>query len=229
MAASEGVECLVRYGLSGRVAWFAGEDGPDAPSRGDAVVVRTVRGLELGEMLVVEAPRGRAGEDSVGPFRVLRRAGDDDLTRAREADALRESRFDLCRGIVEHEGWPLELVDVEPLLDFSTVLIVLPLDELDPAPIRARFRVSCDFDVHVEPVGDEPVVAEPTASASSGRCGDCDCGSGGCSKAAAKTRADGPATASGSGSCATKPHGAGCSSCGVAAWKSAARRQDPPA
>lgn len=230
MEPSGGVEYLVRYGLSGRVAWFAGEAGPDAPSRGHAVVVRTLRGLELGELLSVDAPRGRAGEDSVGPFRVLRRAEDEDLARAREADALRGPRFDLCRRIVEEEGWPLELVDVEPLLDFSTVLLVLPLGDLDPAPVRARFRVSCDFDVHVEPVGDEPAAEpEPAPSAASNRCGDCSCGAGGCSSGGSKkTRADAPAAAA--GPCATQSHG-GCSSCGVAARKkaAAARRETPPA
>ncbi|MDG3004638.1 hypothetical protein [Paludisphaera mucosa] len=212
-------ECLVRYGLAGRVGWFTLESGLAAPGRGEAVVIRTSRGVELGEVLTADAGRGRAGEDSVGAFRVLRRADADDFARGGEAGRLRGPRFDLCRRIVEEEGWPLELVDVEPLLDLSTVLHVLAFDELDPAPIRARFRVSCDFDVHVESPGDPPAAAEDAPAPAAGRCGDCDCGGGGCSKKKApRTRADAAEAAPGPSPCATSS-GSGCSSCGVAAWR----------
>lgn len=209
-----GAECLVRYGLAGRVSWFAADE--PAPGRGEAVVLRTPRGVELGEVLKAEPSKSRAGEDSVGAFRVLRPAGPADLELAAEAGRLRDARFDLCRRIADEEGWPLELVDVEPLLDLSTVLHVLPLGDLDPAPVRARFRVSCDFDVHVEPLGDAP---EPAPAPAPGRCGDCDCGGGDCSRKAAKARADAPESP-------PKPVGgcgSGCSSCGVAALRAGAK------
>ena len=209
-------ECLVRYGLAGRVSWFAADE--PAPGRGEAVVLRTPRGMELGEVLKAEPSKARAGEDSVGVFRVLRPADPADLERAAEAGRLRDARFDLCRRIVDEEGWPLELVDVEPLLDLSTVLHVLPLGDLDPAPVRARFRVSCDFDVHLESLGDEPE-PEPAPAPAAGRCGDCDCGGGPCSRKAAKARADAPGpTPKPAGGC-----GSGCSSCGVAALRAGAR------
>ncbi|WP_337175796.1 PSP1 C-terminal domain-containing protein [Paludisphaera sp.] len=187
-----GVECLVRHGLAGRVGWFAA-DAP-APTRGEAVVLRTSRGIELGEVLKAEPSRARAGEDSIGVFRVLRAATPADLELAREAERLRDARFDLCRRVVDEEGWPLELVDVEPLLDLSTVLHVLSWDEYDPAMVRARFRVSGDFDVHVEALGDDPApdpAPEPP-------------------KAKAKA----------GGGCGT---GSGCSSCGVAAMRAGNR------
>lgn len=213
--ATEG-ECLIRYGVTGRVAWFAAEPGFD---RGDLVVVRTLRGLELGEALVIEAVgRGRSGSDSVGSFRVLRRADADDRDTARRAEELRGPRFELCRRIVEAEGWPLELVDVEPLLDLSTVLLVLPFEAFDPAPIRARFRVTCDFDVHIEDLAEGAEEVAPAEPASPGRCGDCDCGGGGCSRKAAKVRADGAEKRP--SPCSTGSH-SGCSSCGVAAVRKA--------
>ncbi|WP_165250943.1 PSP1 C-terminal domain-containing protein [Paludisphaera soli] len=225
-----GAECLVRYGLAGRVGWFAADDGPTPlPARGESVVVRSSRGVELGEVLAGESPgRGRAGEDSVGAFRVLRRADADDQARAHEAERLRERRFDLCRRIADEAGWPLELVDVEPLLDFSTVLHVLTFDDLDPAPIRARYRMSCDFDVFIEDLTDGSAAGatatEPEAEpAAAGRCGDCDCGGGGCSRKAAKlqTRADAAETLPKPGGGCSTASGGGCSSCGVSAWKKA--------
>ena len=223
-------ECLVRYGLAGHVGWFAlGSDlGPTPPERGETVVIRTRRGVELGELLSV-APegRGRAGEDSLGAFRVLRTADADDVARARQADQLRGPRFDLCRGIVEEAGWPLELVDVEPLLDLGTVLHVLAADDLDPAPVRARFRVSCDFDVFVEALGAASLPESPEPPATPGRCGDCDCGGGGCSRKAARTRADAPeAPPKPSPSPCSTSTGAGCASCGVSAWKAKAKEKE---
>jgi hypothetical protein len=174
-------ECLVRHGLAGRVGWYAA-DAP-APGRGEAVVLRTSRGVELGEVLKVEPSKARAGEDSIGVFRVLRAAEPADLELAQDVERLRDARFDLCRRVVEEAGWALELVDVEPLLDLSTVLHVLPLEEFDPALVRARFRMSGDFDVHVETLGDEPATApapEPEPEAAGG----CGTGCGSCGVAA---------------------------------------------
>jgi len=211
-----GAECLVRYGLAGRVAWFAA-DAPEA--RGATVVVRSGRGLELGEVLAAEAAgKGRAGEDSAGVFRVLRRADADDLHLAGRAEGLRAARFEECRRIAEEAGWPLEVVDVEPLLDLATVLHVLAFDAIDPAPIRARYRVACDYDVFLEDLAAGEPEPEPEPAPKAGRCGDCDCGGGGCSKKAARVRPDAAQAppAPGGGGCST---GGGCSSCGASAWK----------
>jgi hypothetical protein len=160
----------------------------------------------LGEVLVVSgAPDGsgrrRAAEDSIGRFRVIRPAAAADLALGREAERLREARFHDCLRIVREAGWPMELIDVEPLLDLTTVLHYLGGDGLDLGPVRARFRAVCDFDVDFEDLAEpSPTPAEPAPDPADrkGGCGDCDCGSGGCS-----TRAD-------------SAH-SGCSGCGVAA------------
>jgi hypothetical protein len=223
-------DCLVRYGLMGHVGWFALDSGPGPGfERGRAVVVRTSRGVELGEVLIVpEASepnaRSRAPEDSVGAFRVLRPAADDDLALGREAEGLRKSRFDACRRIVSEAGWPLELIDVEPLLDRTTVLHYVGVDGLDLGPIRARFRASCEFDVGFEDLraglatARPPVDALPAAPRKGG-CGDCDCGAGGCGTAAEPTRQP-------------QSSHSGCSGCGVAALlkdRRRAPRLDPAA
>jgi len=202
-----GSDCLVRYGLAGRVGWFAVDAGLGAQvERGQAVVIRSGRGTELGEILVVagasdEPGRRRAAEDSIGRFRIIRPAAADDLALVREAERLREARFDDCRRIVGEAGWPMELIDVEPLLDLTTVLHYFGGDGLDLGPVRARFRAVCDFDVDFEDLAAAsaaPAEPAPEPAARKGGCGDCDCGAGGCS-----TRAD-------------SAH-SGCSGCGVAA------------
>lgn len=225
-----GSDCLVRYGLMGHVGWFALDAGfGPGFERGRAVVVRTSRGVELGEVLVVpdaSAPgvRSRVAEDSIDAFRVLRSAGDDDLALGREVDRLRESRFDACRRIVAEAGWPLELIDVEPLLDQTTVLHYLGGDGLDLGPIRARFRASCEFDVGFEDLRAGLATARPpvdalAAAPRKGGCGDCDCGAGGCGTAAEPTREPQSSAADS----AASSH-SGCSGCGVAALLKDRRR-----
>src|SRR4051812_42126306 len=66
----DGPAYLVRYGLMGHVGRFALDpDGDEVPRRGQSVVIRTDRGLELGEVLTHLAappPRTPAKETSGG-------------------------------------------------------------------------------------------------------------------------------------------------------------------
>lgn len=215
-------DCLVRYGLMGHVGWFAVADdlAGEGLRRGDAVVLRTSRGLELGEVLIEPEAKppgssARVGEDSIGRFRVVRRAGAEDFALRDEAERVREERFADCLALIEQEGWPLELIDVEPLLDPTTVLHYLAFDALEIGPIRARFRTARDYDVGFEDLAaDSEPATNPAADASAQRrCGDCDCAEGTCAKTA---KAPTPAAAD-PAACADEPAHGGCSSCGVAA------------
>ena len=75
-----GQSYLIRYGLARSVARF--EAGPDLGpfERGRALVVRTHRGVELGEVLS-EAPD--SFDPSAGAAPILREATPGDLERAR--------------------------------------------------------------------------------------------------------------------------------------------------
>jgi hypothetical protein len=201
---------LIRYGVMGYVGRFRASPECDRFGplrRGRAVVIRTDRGVELGEVLIPLDEAGAAGI-TADDRRVIRPAGPEDLDRGRRAEAGRHERFATCRRVLEDEGWPWDLVDVEPLLeDGVTVIQYLGPHDLDVAAIRARFRMTCDLDVVLEPVGvDEPV---------GGGCGSGGCGSGGCGSAVATTAGAG---------CGSTPH-AGCASCGLSRL-AAARRSD---
>jgi hypothetical protein len=205
--------CLVRYGLMGHVGRFPFESAAgESLERGQAVVVRTDRGLELGEVLVSPGPsipsrrtgagwpdRGTGGRgegkdelDQSQP-RVVRPASPADLECAGRSLALRPERFSTCREILDEAGWALDLLDVEPLLDQSTtVLHVLGPGNLDLALLRARFRSLSNFDVVFEAVGSGAVLEAEwmlgsTSAASRGRCGDCDCSAGECGRALRRT------------------------------------------
>jgi hypothetical protein len=236
---------LVRYGLMGHVGRFSLDPASDqVPQRGHTVVIRTDRGLEIGEVLgrlaTSVSPRPAKNEIADGgedrdPTRppdpdrpgLLRMAGQEDLERARRSETLRNEQFAVCRRLLEEGGWPLDLLDVEPLLDLSTtVLHVLGPHDLDLALLRARFRSVSNFDIVFESVGSEPsfehVAATDQPRAGAGRCGDCDCGEGGCGSASGGSSGSRPATRAkeseqDSALCHETTRSA-CSSCGVSQW-----------
>jgi hypothetical protein len=194
---------LIRYGLTGRVGQFA--SATEGLGRGQAVVVRSHRGTELGEVLL-EVPAGShdaSHPPPAGSALVLRGAGPDDLERARQAGLDRDRRFEVCRRVFEDGVWPLDLVDVEPLLDDRrTVLHYLGPHRLDVAGLRSVFRESCDLDVVLEPVGRDVPEESAEEADPAHACPDCGSPGGGCG--------------SGSGGCSTEAgHGGGCSDCGV--------------
>ena len=238
---------LVRYGLMGHVGWFSLDPETDqVPQRGQTVVIRTDRGLELGEVLARLAASssnrpadhgGDKGGVDQGPARspaldpdrpgLLRPAWPEDRERARSLESLRHEQFAVCRRILEEGGWPLDLLDVELLLDSSTtVLHVLGAGDLDLALLRARFRSLTDFDILFESIGQESALDHEAAASqlpsSSNRCGDCNCSEGGCGSGSGSSSASVQATRAneaepGSSSCETSSHSA-CSSCGVSRW-----------
>jgi cell fate regulator YaaT (PSP1 superfamily) len=178
----------VRYGLMRRVARFDADR--DAFQRGDTVVVRSTRGTELGEILAPVTAFGSAG--GIGS-RILRIAGTDDLDRAHRAELDRPRRFDACDRVFRDGVWPLELIDIEPLLDDRrTVLYYLGPHHLETEGLMNAFREACGLDVSFEPLGrDEPAEEEMHGC---GTCGEGGCGSG--------------------GGCGSEDHG-GCTGCAV--------------
>jgi len=212
---------LIRYGVMGHVARFrASPECGDSLERGQAVVIQTDRGIELGEVLVLlEDP---ASAPPVDQQSVLRPAGLEDLAGSRHAESIRADRFALCQRVLRAGDWPWELIDVEPMLDDrATVLHYLGPHHLDAATLRARFRMTCGFDVVLEPVGidadAEDGVWDDEAHGGHEHAGCGSCGSGGCGSRSGQEHHDGE-MAGGSApvatGCGTSPH-SGCASCGI--------------
>lgn len=204
---------LIRYGLMGRVGRFWSESA--GLQRGQTVVIRSHRGTELGEVLVpVPADSSAELTPEPGSTRIVRVAAEADFERARQADHDRAARFERCRRVFEDGVWPLELIDVEPLLDDRRVVLhYLGPHRLDVSGLLATLRATCDLDVVFEPVGRDVDVNElgdsERADGSAGGCGSCGSGSGGCG--------------SGEGGCGSSAHGGGCSDCGVKKLLAASR------
>ena len=107
---------VVRYGVPRFVAEFSAR-GRDVYDRGQAVVVRSDRGQEIGEVLCLASTKTRewlGTSESKG--QILRLVSDDDRKRADE-QVLREREF--FRGgkeLIEQSRLQMQLVDVEHLL-----------------------------------------------------------------------------------------------------------------
>lgn len=199
---------LIRHGQDRQVGRFAA--GALALARGQTVVIRSQRGTELGEVLAELPPPAAPVVIAPASARVLRLAGADDLGRARQAESLRDEQYELCRQIFADGVWPIELIDVEPLLDGRTVLQYLG-PRVDQTALRALLRERHGLDVVLEPVGlDIPDPDEAGPHDHEQEHEHAGCGSGGCG--------------SGSGGCATGGCGSsaggesgGCSGCSVKA------------
>jgi cell fate regulator YaaT (PSP1 superfamily) len=104
---------LVRYGLLGHVGTFAAVDALRYPRR-SRVVVRSPRGLEVGEVLAEPAD---GGQRDTADGQILRRMTvQDDLLEAR-LDRRRHEAFAACQQLLTQADVPAALVDVEHLFD----------------------------------------------------------------------------------------------------------------
>jgi len=104
---------LVRYGLLGHVGTFAAVDALRYPRR-SRVVVRSPRGLEVGEVLA--EPENREAIEAVDGQILRRMTVQDDLLEAR-LQRRRHEAFEACQQLLEESAVPAALVDVEHLFD----------------------------------------------------------------------------------------------------------------
>jgi hypothetical protein len=189
MRAQSAADYLVSHGKGGAFGRFLAEEPLDL-SRGERVVVRTSRGLELGVVLC----RARGGHsralEHIPAGQLLRRVtGEDEQTIAR-SQALAQLVFSDSRRLCAELDLPLEILDVEVLADCSkAILHYLNSTACNAEPMLAALARNHGISVLLENLTMPAVV-----DASDGGCGKPDCG-----------RGEGGCSSCGSG---------GCSSCG---------------
>ena len=109
---------LVRVGAMGNVGRFNAADATHYP-RGSRVVLRTGRGLEVGDVL---APPSQLNDDAGQDGTILRGLTvEDDLLLARLAKN-RNAAFEACQTRIEALRLPVTLMDVEHLFDGQTLV-----------------------------------------------------------------------------------------------------------
>lgn len=111
---------LVRVGASAGIGRFASSDARHY-ERGTRVVVRTERGLEVGEVLLPPSDQRESSEDESDGTILRRFTVEDDLLLAR-LSRNRTAALQACVRRIEEMSLPIALVDVEQLFDGSTLV-----------------------------------------------------------------------------------------------------------
>jgi len=106
---------VVRYGSTRIVGEFSSKGTQDLP-RNAAVIVRSDRGVEWGEVLCPATEQTRTylgGKETIG--RILREASEEDERRRDEIRRTERDEFDGCRGMISEHKLQMQLVDAEHL------------------------------------------------------------------------------------------------------------------
>jgi hypothetical protein len=170
----EGTVYLVGYGLRGELGRFRSEV-PVVWERGDRVVIQSPRGVEIGEVLRPAPPRVDELLPDAASGPLLRPVSAGDELQAAAMGRRAAEVFERGRGVLGELSLPLELLDVEVLLDGEhAVLHHLRWEPSDVRPFVST--LSREFELYISLLD--------LTHRSSG-CGDCgggcgSCGSGGC-------------------------------------------------
>jgi cell fate regulator YaaT (PSP1 superfamily) len=171
-------EYLVSYGKLGDFGRFRTTQ-PLSCRRGDRVVLRTHRGVEIGEVLRDATPGHAHFLPNTTVGSLLRLANHDD---ERTADALLDRVPGLCEEAQRQAascGLPLVILDMEMLLDGEhLVLHFLRSAECDVRPLVSGLSTSLAMHILVEDLTAERKTDHGCGHCDGDSCGSC--GSGGC-------------------------------------------------
>lgn len=196
-------EYLVSYGAAAYFGRFIPAQALGC-RRGDRVIVRSHRGLEMGTVLC-EATAGHAQllQDRVG--QLLRPAGAEDELRLASLAGEQQEAFAQARRLALELGLPLEIVDVEVLLEPRT-FVVHYFAAGQPDYRELVSSLARQFDAYIEMLdlaslpGDHDPDVHHDEHADAGGCGSC--GNGGCGSCG-----EGGCGSCGSGGCGSPPEG----------------------
>ncbi|RKD28830.1 PSP1 domain-containing protein [Thermohalobacter berrensis] len=115
----------IRFKKAGKIYYFD-PDGIDI-KKGDNVIVETVRGIELGQVVV--GIKEVSEDEIVSPLKkVIRVATEEDLEKHRENKEKEEEAFDICLKKIEKHGLEMKLIDVEYTFDNNKIIFYFTAD-----------------------------------------------------------------------------------------------------
>jgi hypothetical protein len=173
----EQAEYLVSFGVTGEFGRFRAA-APLLLRRGSRVVIRSQRGLELGQVLRPATDRhARFLHESVAG-ELHRPASPDDEEQAQRMKERALRLLARAADLAEEESIPVVVLDAEVLLDGRHgVLHVVRWGEYDLREWVRPLSVEFELSLHLEEMG-APAAAHGCGDCGSGGCGSC--GSGGC-------------------------------------------------
>lgn len=189
---------LVQYGRSAFVGRFTC-DPPLDPTRGDRVVVRTPRGLELGHILGPALDRFAATIDPSAGGELIRLATSDDVESADRGETLAQQLLATAERRAATDELPVAVLDAEPLLGGATAILhVLPWAAFDADSFVGSLAAEVAATVRLQDVSRTPTRTDPPTTCGKPGCGTTEggcssCGTGGgcstgsCSKGSVKS------------------------------------------
>lgn len=136
---------LIRYSLLGRIGRFVSTDATRYP-RHSRVILRSDRGLEVGQ--VVAEPEPREAAATVDGQILRRMTVEDDLLQAR-LEKNRHEAFQACAAILQENCVPASLMDVEHLFD-GTGLYFYFLGEVPPEAESYTQQLAATYETTVQ-------------------------------------------------------------------------------
>lgn len=136
---------LVRYSQLGQIGRFISADATRYP-RSSRVVVRSQRGLEVGEVIAEPDPSEAVGETD---GQILRRMTvEDDLLAAR-LNQHRHAAFEACSAILKKNSVQAALMDVEHLFDGKGLFFYF-LGEVPPEAEAYTEQLAATYETTVQ-------------------------------------------------------------------------------
>ena len=109
----------IRFKSVGKIYYFA--PGNIQFTKGDFAVVETVRGTEIGEVMLIN--RKVPEENIVSPLKpVLRKATDEDIKKIDKIKEKEKNAFEVCVEKINYHKLDMHLVDVEYTFDENKIL-----------------------------------------------------------------------------------------------------------
>ena len=116
----------VRFQNAGKLYYFDPAD--TGAVAGDAAIVETARGLEIGE--IVTGPTEVPDEDIIPPLRLVQRvATQEDFDHKAANAVLEKDAFAICRQKIEEHQLPMKLVSCEYTFDNTKLLFYFTADQ----------------------------------------------------------------------------------------------------
>ncbi|WP_408955275.1 stage 0 sporulation family protein [Natroniella sp. ANB-PHB2] len=116
----------VIFKKAGKIYYFKNDEQSEL-NVGQQVVVKTVRGIELGEVVTDFKEIDESKLNS--PLKsIIRKATLSDIQKAEENEKEAEEAFDICLKKIEEHGLPMKLIDAEYTLDKKKLLFYFTAD-----------------------------------------------------------------------------------------------------
>lgn len=139
---------VVRYGVMRNLAVMSGR-GDDSYPRGCRVVIRSNRGLEIGEVLCVASDNTISQMNAPSTGAILRVVSNDDARQMQQIESQRVRRMETCQSEITGLGLAMKLVEFEQLLGGERVVIYYVAD--DRIDFRELVkRLASEFQTRIE-------------------------------------------------------------------------------